>query len=165
LKDGQSWPKITKIPENIELFAMKDALNFCKKGNCTDICFSLIMMPGKKLKEVISNGHVLDKNPLRFRQILLQLTETPSAKSGLQQENENLKKWALKMASILPTHGTCAKTERGFCSSFHYGEKPLSIFPNSFYFSRNALRKKTCQKMLRKWFCLGRVVFRTPLRL
>jgi hypothetical protein len=73
----------------------------------------------------------MDKNLLRFHQIRLHLTETPPAKSGLQQENEKLKKWALKMASILPAHGTCEKTERGFCSSSHYGEKPLSVFQNS----------------------------------
>jgi hypothetical protein len=88
LTAGQSWPKIEKIPKNIELSAMKNLSNFCKNGVCTDICFSLIMTPGKKMKEVIVYGHVLDKNLLRFHQILLQLTETPPAKSGLQQENE-----------------------------------------------------------------------------
>jgi hypothetical protein len=44
------------------------------------------------MKEFIVEGNVLDKNLLWFRQICLHLTETPPAKSGLQQENEKLKK-------------------------------------------------------------------------
>jgi hypothetical protein len=66
------------------------------------------------------------------------------------------------MALILPAHGTCEKTERGFCSSSRYGEKPLSVFQNSFSFARNRLRKKTGQNACESGFCLGRVVFRTP---
>jgi hypothetical protein len=62
---------------------MKDGPNFCKKGGRTDICFSSTLTPGKKMKEVIVYGHVLDKNLLRFHQILLQLAVTAPAKSGL----------------------------------------------------------------------------------
>jgi hypothetical protein len=62
---------------------MKDGPNFCKKGVRTDIFFSSTLTPGKKLKEVIVNGHVLDKNLLRFFQIRLQLAVTAPAKSGL----------------------------------------------------------------------------------
>jgi hypothetical protein len=50
---------------------------------------------------------------------------------------KNWKKWALKMALILPARGTCEKNERGFCSSSRYGEKPLSVFQNSFYLPGN----------------------------
>jgi hypothetical protein len=124
---------------------MKDGPNFCEKEVHSDICFSLIMTPGKKMKEVIVYGHVLDKNLLRFLQIRLHLTETPPAKSGLQQKNEKLKKWALKMASILPAHGTCEKTERGFCSSARAEKKPLSDFENPSSFAQNRLRKKIGQ--------------------
>jgi hypothetical protein len=42
------------------------------------------------------------------------------------------------MALILPDHGTCEKNERGFCSSARYGEKPLSVFKNSCFFSESA---------------------------
>jgi hypothetical protein len=62
---------------------MKDGPNFCEKEVHSDICFSLIMTPGKKMKEVIVYGHVLDKNLLWFRQIRLQLAVTAPAKSGL----------------------------------------------------------------------------------
>jgi hypothetical protein len=83
---------ISEIPKNIELSAMKDLPNFCKKrGPHSDICFSLILTPGKKMKDFIVYGNVLDKNLLQFHQIHLHLTETPPAKSGLQQENEKLK--------------------------------------------------------------------------
>jgi hypothetical protein len=37
---------------------MKDGPNFCKKGVRTDIYFSSMLTPGKKLKEVIVDGHV-----------------------------------------------------------------------------------------------------------
>jgi hypothetical protein len=50
-----------------------------------------------------------------------------SAKSGLQQENEKLKKWALKMASILPAHGTYEKM-RDFFVLHPVMEKNLSRF-------------------------------------
>jgi hypothetical protein len=114
------------------------------------------MTPGKKMKDFIVYGHVLDKNLLRFLQIRLQLTETPPAKSGLQQENEKLKKWALKMASILPAHGTCEKNERGFCSSSRYGEKPLSVFQNSIYSARKLLCKLTGQNAAKAVFLGGK---------
>jgi hypothetical protein len=62
---------------------MKDGPVFCEKGVRTDMFFSSTMTPGKKMKEVIVYGHVLDKNLLRFRQIHLQLAVTAPAKSGL----------------------------------------------------------------------------------
>jgi hypothetical protein len=46
---------------------MKDGPNFCEKGVRTDIFFSSTLTPGKKMKEVIVDGHVLDKNLLRFQ--------------------------------------------------------------------------------------------------
>jgi hypothetical protein len=42
---------------------MKDGPNFCKKGVRTDICFSSMMTPGKKLKEVIVYEHVDGQKP------------------------------------------------------------------------------------------------------
>jgi hypothetical protein len=64
-----------------------------------------------------------------------------------------------------PNFDTCTKLERGYCSSTHFGEKPLLVFQNSFFFPRIALGKqvvKTVQKMF-FIFILGKVVFRTPL--
>jgi hypothetical protein len=48
-----------------------------------------------------------------------------------QDCNRKMKNWknnARKMASILPDHGTCEKTERGFFSSAHDEQKPLLVF-------------------------------------
>jgi hypothetical protein len=42
-----------------------------------------MLTPGKKMKEVIVYGHVLDKKLLRFRQIRFQIAETALAKLGL----------------------------------------------------------------------------------
>jgi hypothetical protein len=143
LTDGKSWPKVETIPKNIELSAMKNLSNFCKKGVRTYICFSLIMTPVEKMKDFIVEGNFMEKNLLRFHQIRLHITKTPPTKSGLQEENEKLKKWALKMASILPSHGTCAKTKRGFCYSSRYRENTLSVSQNSFYFAQNRFQKMT----------------------
>ena len=71
---------------------MKDGPVFCEKGVRTDVCFSSMMTPGKKIKEVIVYGHVLDKNLLRFRQIRPQLSATAPARSGLKRKIENLEK-------------------------------------------------------------------------
>ena len=49
------------------------------------------MKPRKKLKEFIVDGHVLDKKPLRFRQIHPQLAVTAPARSRLKRKIENLK--------------------------------------------------------------------------
>ena len=77
-------PKIgIKIPKNPELSAMRDEPNLCKKGVHSDICFSLMLTPGKNLKDFIVYGHVMDKILLLFRQIRLQLGKTTPAKSGL----------------------------------------------------------------------------------
>jgi hypothetical protein len=51
-----------------------------------------IMTPGRKLKEVIVYGHVLDKNLFRFRQIRPQLAVTALERSGLKRKMENLEK-------------------------------------------------------------------------
>jgi hypothetical protein len=62
---------------------MKDGPVFCEKGVRTDICFSSTLTLGKKLKEFIGYGHVLDKNLIWFHQIRLQLAVTAPARSGL----------------------------------------------------------------------------------
>ena len=62
---------------------MKDRLVFCKKGVRTDVCFFSTMKPGKKLKEVIVDGNVLDKNLLRFLQIRLHLAMLHPASPAL----------------------------------------------------------------------------------
>jgi hypothetical protein len=62
---------------------MKDGPVFCEKGVRTDICFYSTMTPGKKMKEVIGDGHVMEKNLLQFLQIHLQLAVTALAKLGL----------------------------------------------------------------------------------
>jgi hypothetical protein len=71
---------------------MKDGPVFCEKGVRTDVIFSSMMTPGRKMKEVIVYGHVLDKNLLRFRQIRPQLAVTAPARSGLKRKIENLEK-------------------------------------------------------------------------
>jgi hypothetical protein len=42
---------------------MKDGPNFYEKGVRTDIIFSSTLTPGKKLKDIIGYGHVMDKKP------------------------------------------------------------------------------------------------------
>ena len=71
---------------------MKNGPVFCEIGVRTDTFFSLIMTLGRKLKEVIVYGHVLDKNLLRFRQICPQLAVTAPARSGLKRKIENMEK-------------------------------------------------------------------------
>jgi hypothetical protein len=44
------------------------------------------------MKEFIVDGHVLDKNLLRFRKIHLQLAVEAPAKSGLKLKMENMEK-------------------------------------------------------------------------
>jgi hypothetical protein len=62
---------------------MKDGPNFCEKGARTDIVFYSKLTYGKKMKDFIVYGHVLDKNLLRFFQIHLQLAVTAPARSAL----------------------------------------------------------------------------------
>jgi hypothetical protein len=71
---------------------MKNGPFFCEKGVRSDVIFSSMMTPGRKLKEVIVYGHVLDKNLLRFRQIRPQLAVTAPARSGLKRKIENMEK-------------------------------------------------------------------------
>ena len=51
-----------------------------------------MMTPGKKLKSLIVDGHVMGKNLLLFRQIRPQLAVTAPARSGLKRKIENLEK-------------------------------------------------------------------------
>ena len=52
---------------------MRNGPFFCEIGVRSDMILSSNMTPGKKLKEVIVDGNVLDKNLLRFHKINLQL--------------------------------------------------------------------------------------------
>jgi hypothetical protein len=76
----------------LELSAIKNGPVSVKKGVRTDVIFSSMMTPGRKLKEVIVYEHVLDKNLFRFRQIRPQLAVTAPARSGLKRKIENLEK-------------------------------------------------------------------------
>jgi hypothetical protein len=71
---------------------MKNGPVFCEKGVQTDMIFSSMMTPGRKMKEVIVYGHVLDKKLLRFHQIRPHLAVTAPARSGLKQTIENMEK-------------------------------------------------------------------------
>jgi hypothetical protein len=62
---------------------MKIGPVFCEKGIQTDVWLYSTMTPGKKMKEVIVYGPVLDKKLLRFLQIRLPLAITTPARSGL----------------------------------------------------------------------------------
>jgi hypothetical protein len=70
---------------------MKDGPVFYEKWVREDVIFSSMMTPGKKMKEVIVDGHVLDKNLLHFFQIRPQLAVIASARSRLKRKIENLK--------------------------------------------------------------------------
>ena len=63
-----------------------------KKGLRSDVIISSMKTPGKRMKEFIVDGHVLDKNLLRFRQIRPQLAVTAPARLGLKWKIENLEK-------------------------------------------------------------------------
>jgi hypothetical protein len=69
---------------------MKNGPFFCETGVRSDVILSSMMTPGRKMKEVIVYGHVLDKNLFRFRKIRPQLAVTAPAKSGLKRK---LKIW------------------------------------------------------------------------
>jgi hypothetical protein len=56
------------------------------------VILSSMMTPGRKMKEFIVYGHVLDKNLLRFRQIRPQLAVTAPERSGLKRKMANLEK-------------------------------------------------------------------------
>jgi hypothetical protein len=53
---------------------------------------SSMMTPGRKMKEVIVYGHVLDRNLFWFRKIHPQLAVTALAKSGLKRKIQNMEK-------------------------------------------------------------------------
>ena len=71
---------------------MKDRPVFYEKGVRVDMIFSSMMTPGRKMKEVIVYGHVLDKNLLRFHQIRPHLAVIAPARSGLKRKIENMEK-------------------------------------------------------------------------
>ena len=71
---------------------MKNGPFFCETGVRLDVILSSNMTPGRKLKEVIVYGHVMDKNCLRFHQIHPQLAVTAPARSGLKQKIANMEK-------------------------------------------------------------------------
>jgi hypothetical protein len=50
------------------------------------------MKPGRKMKEFIVYGHVMEKNLLRFHQIRPQLAVTAPGRSGLKWKIKNLEK-------------------------------------------------------------------------
>jgi hypothetical protein len=71
---------------------MKNGPFFCEKGVRSDVILSSNMTLGKKLKEVIVDGHVLDKNLFRFHKIRPQLAVTALEISGLKRKMENMEK-------------------------------------------------------------------------
>jgi hypothetical protein len=87
-----SRPKIATTPIKFGVFCYEKWTVFCEKGVRSDVILSSMKTPGRKLKEVIVDGHVLDKNLLRFRKIHLQLAVAAPAKSGLKRKMENLEK-------------------------------------------------------------------------
>ena len=74
-ENSKSIPKRSKL---------KTGPNLLKIGVRSDICFYSTLAPGKKLKEIILYGHVLENNLLWFRQIHFQLAKIAPAKSGLK---------------------------------------------------------------------------------
>ena len=71
---------------------MKNEPFVCEIGVRSDMILSSNMTPGRKLKEVIVDGHVLDKNLFRFRRIHPQLAVTAPERSGLKWKMENMEK-------------------------------------------------------------------------
>jgi len=71
---------------------MKNGPFFCEIGVRSDVVLSSMMTPGRKLKQVILYGHVLDKNLFRFRRIHPQLAVTASERSGLKRKMANMEK-------------------------------------------------------------------------
>jgi hypothetical protein len=71
---------------------MKNGPFCCETGVRSDVIISSMMTPGRKLKEVIVYGHVLDKTLFRFRRIRPQLAVTAPERSGLKRKMANLEK-------------------------------------------------------------------------
>jgi hypothetical protein len=65
---------------------MKNGPFFCEIGVHSDVIIYSMMTPGRKMKELILYGHVLDKNLFRFRKIRPQLAVTAPPKSGLKRK-------------------------------------------------------------------------------
>jgi uncharacterized protein (DUF927 family) len=88
------------------------------------------------MEEVFVYFLILNKSLSRFFQIHVHIYKTSTTKKHDKiRKNGNLKKWFLEMALIIAIPDTCEKTERGYCSSAHFGEKKLSGFQNSFWFA------------------------------
>jgi hypothetical protein len=71
---------------------MKNGPFCCKTGVRSDVILSSNVTLGRKMKDIIVYGHVLDKNLFRFRKIHPQLAVTDPAKSGLKRTIENMEK-------------------------------------------------------------------------
>jgi hypothetical protein len=93
---------------------MKDGPNFCKKGVRTDICFSSMLTPGKKMKEVIVYGHVLDKKPPLVSPNSPPARRNSSRKIGTVTEKPKIQKMRLKDSFDSPNGGTCEKMREVF---------------------------------------------------
>jgi hypothetical protein len=87
-----------------------------------------MLTPGKKLKEFIVYEHVWTKTSFGFSKFASISPKQLPQNQDCNRKNEKLEKWGSKMALILPSHGTCEKNERGFCSSVRYEQKPLFRF-------------------------------------
>ena len=71
---------------------MKNGPFFCETGVRSDVILSSMMTPGRKLKEVIVDGHVLDKTLFRFRRIRPQLAVKSPERSELKRKMASLEK-------------------------------------------------------------------------
>jgi hypothetical protein len=71
---------------------MKNGPFFCETGVRSDVILSLMKKTGRKLKEVIVYGHVLNKTLFWFRRIRPQLAVTAPERSGLKRKMANLEK-------------------------------------------------------------------------
>jgi hypothetical protein len=64
------------------------------------------------------------------------------------------------MLLILPIHGTCAKSERGYCYLGRAKKKPLSVFKMSAGFPRIHLRRRLVKNVFGSGFQRGESGFR-----
>jgi len=130
-----TWPKIETNLWNFWTVCHERWAKMLKIGVNSYTHISQNMTVVRKLKEVIVYELVLRNNLSQFFPIHLHVSKIATAKTWQNQETQNLEKWCLEMASILPIPDTCTKPERGYCSSACYGETPLFISQNSFWFS------------------------------
>jgi hypothetical protein len=71
---------------------MRNGPFFCKTGVRSDVILSSMMTPGRKMKEIIVDGHVVDRNLFQFHRICPQLAVAAPAKSGLKRKMTNIEK-------------------------------------------------------------------------